>query len=152
MGWIYFLRGLWIKCVLFAWALIVFPICCCLFVEIIKTNISLASGFKITYSTSSENSSSKPLQDACSGCQVAACDSGSCSESFLWFWKWLCHVLYTGKNSDAAFETSPELKVFSLTIENTLPVTRFRKIVLPFRYPPVTLKVVPKASHVIYIR
>ncbi len=37
--------------------------------------------------TNCENSSSNPLQRACSGFLMAACDSKSCSVSRLWFWK-----------------------------------------------------------------
>ncbi len=33
-----------------------------------------------------ENTSSNPLQKACSGFPIAACDSKSCSESRLWSW------------------------------------------------------------------
>ncbi len=37
--------------------------------------------------TNSENTSSNPLQEACSGFQLAACDFKSCTESRLWFGK-----------------------------------------------------------------
>ncbi len=37
--------------------------------------------------TNCENPSSNPLQGACFGFPEAACDSISCSESRLWFWK-----------------------------------------------------------------
>ncbi len=80
----YFLKVLKIKTVLFKWALMVFPYFCWLFVKKPKLKFSIAS---VKSLTNCESTSSNPLQSACSGFLIAACDSKSCSESRLWLWK-----------------------------------------------------------------
>jgi hypothetical protein len=57
--------------------------------------------------TNSENPSRKPFQEACSGFQVTAYDSKSCSESRL-FRKLVWHVKYTGKNRPMTVKDSRE--------------------------------------------
>ncbi len=64
----------------------VFTLFSCLFVVKIS-NKFFAFFYSMISLINSENLASNPPQEACSGFQVAAYDSKSCSESRLWFWK-----------------------------------------------------------------
>ncbi len=73
----------------------IFTIFCCLFVKKIQNKVSTPF-HGIAYNSNYENHSSNPHQGACSGFQLAACDSKSClkagcdlencSESRLWMY------------------------------------------------------------------
>jgi hypothetical protein len=77
----YFLKVLKIKSVFFVWAQMVITLFSCLFEEKIKNKVYIKSF------NNSENPSRNPLQEACTGFQIAACGCKSCYESRHWFWK-----------------------------------------------------------------
>jgi hypothetical protein len=58
-------------------AQMIFTIFCCLFVKKIQNKVSTPF-HGIAYNSNYENHSSNPHQGACSGFQLAACDSKSC--------------------------------------------------------------------------
>ncbi len=84
MRWIFFSKILKFKTVLYELALMVFTIFGCLFMKKSKIKFLYASMKSLTIC---EKPSSNPFHWACSSFLGATCDSKSCSESRLWFWK-----------------------------------------------------------------